>query len=67
MSKIIKPDAGKKIFMDDAGKLNIPDDPIIPFIQGDGIGEDIWKASVRVFDSAVKKEFQYRLHSRPRY
>jgi isocitrate dehydrogenase len=36
------------------GGLVVPDDPIIPFIEGDGIGPDIWAASVRVFDSAVK-------------
>ena len=38
-------------------KLIVPDDPIIPFIEGDGIGEDIWRASVRVFDAAVQKVF----------
>src|SRR5215471_13215866 len=37
------------------GKLAVPNDPIIPFIEGDGTGRDIWKASVRVFDAAVKK------------
>ena len=37
------------------GKLSVPADPIIPFIEGDGTGRDIWKASVRVFDAAVKK------------
>jgi len=40
-----------------AGHLEVPDNPIIPFIQGDGIGPDIWKAAVRVFDAAVKKAF----------
>jgi len=39
------------------GKLNIPDYPTIPFIQGDGTGPDIWKASVRVFDAAVEKAY----------
>ncbi len=39
------------------GKLNIPDNPIIPFIEGDGTGRDIWKASVRVFDAAVAKAY----------
>ena len=39
------------------GKLVVPDNPIIPFIEGDGTGRDIWKASVRVFDAAVKKAF----------
>ena len=39
------------------GMLQVPAMPIIPFIEGDGIGPDIWKASVRVFDSAVNKAF----------
>ncbi|MPZ74055.1 MAG: NADP-dependent isocitrate dehydrogenase [Nitriliruptorales bacterium] len=37
--------------------LNVPDEPIIPFIEGDGIGPDIWRASVRVFDAAVEKAY----------
>ena len=37
--------------------LVVPDDPIIPFIEGDGTGADIWRASVRVFDAAVQKAF----------
>ncbi|CAN5412596.1 NADP-dependent isocitrate dehydrogenase [soil metagenome] len=37
--------------------LNVPDEPIIPFIEGDGIGPDIWAASVRVFDAAVEKAY----------
>jgi isocitrate dehydrogenase len=37
--------------------LNVPSDPIIPFIEGDGIGPDIWAASVRVFDAAVEKAY----------
>lgn len=39
------------------GKLNVPNDPIIPFIEGDGIGPDIWAAAVRVFDAAVKMAY----------
>jgi isocitrate dehydrogenase len=39
------------------GKLIVPDNPIIPFIEGDGTGRDIWRASVRIFDSAVKKAY----------
>ncbi len=39
------------------GKLIVPNDPIIPFIEGDGTGPDIWAASVRVFDAAVQKAF----------
>jgi len=40
-----------------AGKLNVPADPILPFIEGDGTGPDIWRASVRVFDAAVEKAY----------
>ena len=40
------------------GKLNVPDNPVIPFIEGDGTGRDIWKASVRVFDAAVNKVYK---------
>ncbi|MFN4081357.1 MAG: NADP-dependent isocitrate dehydrogenase [Saprospiraceae bacterium] len=39
------------------GKLRVPNDPVIPFIEGDGIGPDIWAASQRVFDAAVDKAF----------
>ena len=39
------------------GKLQVPDHPIIPFIEGDGTGPDIWRASVRVFDAAVAKAY----------
>ena len=37
--------------------LTVPNHPIIPFIEGDGIGPDIWAASVRVFDAAVEKAY----------
>jgi isocitrate dehydrogenase len=47
----------EKIKMGDDGKLTVPNNPTIPFIEGDGIGPDIWKASVRVFDAAVEKAF----------
>ena len=39
------------------GKYTIPDNPIIPFIEGDGTGRDIWKASQRVFDAAVEHAY----------
>ncbi len=39
------------------GKLNVPDHPIVPFIEGDGTGRDIWRASVRVLDAAVEKAY----------
>ncbi|MDQ3016324.1 MAG: NADP-dependent isocitrate dehydrogenase [Bacteroidota bacterium] len=47
---------GTKITMSAAG-ISVPDNPIIPFIEGDGTGPDIWAASVRVFDAAVKKAY----------
>ncbi len=53
--KDIAPPAGEKITRDQ--KLNVPDNPIIPFIRGDGTGPDIWAASVRVMDAAVKKAY----------
>ena len=52
--KDITPPAGGRITTS-AGKLNVPDNPVIPFIRGDGTGPDIWAASVRVFDAAVQK------------
>lgn len=48
---------GEKIKVVD-GKLVTPDYPVIPFIEGDGIGPDIWKAAERVFDAAVEKAYQ---------
>jgi isocitrate dehydrogenase len=51
------PMQGSKITVSKTGKLKVPNDPIIPFIEGDGIGPDIWAASVRVFDAAVEKAF----------
>src|SRR5712675_25566 len=42
------------------GQLVVPDDPIIPFIEGDGTGPDIWRASVRVLDAAVEKAYHAR-------
>jgi isocitrate dehydrogenase len=50
------PSNGKKIEYSN-GKYTVPDRPIIPFIEGDGTGRDIWKASVRVFDAAVEKAY----------
>ena len=47
--------AREKIQYTPDGKQNVPDQPIIPFIEGDGVGPDIWRASVRVFDAAVEK------------
>jgi isocitrate dehydrogenase len=42
------------------GKISVPDNPVIPFIEGDGTGPDIWRASVRVFDAAIEKAFMGR-------
>src|SRR5439155_22830766 len=39
------------------GRLGVPDNPIIPFVEGDGTGPDIWRASVRVFDAAVQRAY----------
>ncbi len=50
------PSAGEKIDWR-GGKLSVPSNPIIPFIEGDGTGPDIWKASQRVFDAAVEKAY----------
>ena len=55
-SQIKVPENGKKITVEN-GKLNIPDEPIIPFIEGDGIGSDITKAMITVVDAAVSKAF----------
>ncbi len=49
--------AGEKITLGGDGKLNVPDNPIMPFIEGDGTGPDIWRASVRVLDAAVEKGY----------
>ena len=49
--------SGSKITMTKRGKLVVPNHPIIPFIEGDGIGPDIWAAAVRVFDAAVEKAY----------
>src|SRR5687767_4047593 len=54
--KVTPPAGGAKITIQN-GKLAVPDQPIIPFIIGDGTGPDIWHASVRVMDSAVAKAY----------
>ena len=56
MENIKTPQNGQKISISN-GKLNVPSNPIVPFIEGDGIGADIWAASVRVFDQAVLKAY----------
>src|SRR6266513_1094562 len=51
------PPGGERISFKD-GALTVPDSPIIPFVEGDGTGPDIWRASVRVFDAAVERAYQ---------
>lgn len=55
------PTKGARISYSD-GRYQVPDNPIIPFIEGDGTGRDIWKASVRVFDAAVEKAYTGKRH-----
>jgi isocitrate dehydrogenase len=50
------PSQGERITIEN-GKLRVPNNPVIPFIEGDGTGPDIWKSSVAVFDAAVKKAY----------
>jgi len=50
------PAGGEKITIS-GGRLQVPDEPIIPFVEGDGTGRDIWRASVRVFDAAIQKAY----------
>ena len=54
--KLNVPAQGQKITIAN-GKLVVPDQPIVPFIEGDGTGPDIWRASVRVMDAAVQKAY----------
>jgi isocitrate dehydrogenase len=54
--KLTVPPQGQKITIQN-GKLAVPDQPIVPFIEGDGTGPDIWRASVRVLDAAVQKAY----------
>jgi len=56
MADFPRPSTGEAITMRD-GTLSVPDRPIIPFIEGDGTGPDIWRASVRVLDAAVEKAY----------
>ncbi len=56
MASKVKIPTGQKITIEH-GKLRVPDHPIIPFIEGDGTGPDIWRASVRVFDAAVAQAY----------
>lgn len=61
VSKTDAPVIGGKITFQN-GQLQVPDDPIIPFIEGDGIGPDVWNASKRVLDAAVAKAYSGQRH-----
>jgi isocitrate dehydrogenase len=54
---VIVPIEGEKVYIQD-GMLQVPDNPILPFVEGDGTGRDIWRASVRVFNAAVEKAYR---------
>ena len=56
-NKIKVPSEGKKLTIDSNGRLNVPDNPIVPFIEGDGIGIDITPAMLNVVDAAVNKAY----------
>jgi isocitrate dehydrogenase len=58
--KDVTPPAGGQTISISGGTLKVPDRPIIPFIEGDGTGPDIWRASQRVFDAAVEKAYKGR-------
>ena len=56
-NKINVPPEGKKITLDSNGKINVPDNPIVPYIEGDGIGIDITPAMLNAVDAAVEKAY----------
>ncbi|MEO1481211.1 MAG: isocitrate dehydrogenase (NADP(+)) [Myxococcota bacterium] len=56
-AKLNPPTTGEKVTLNADGTVTVPDNPIIPFIEGDGIGVDIWAASQPVFDAAVEKAY----------
>ena len=56
MTSLTPPPNGSPITMQN-GKLVVPDNPIIPYIEGDGTGPDIWRATVRVLDAAVASAY----------
>jgi len=57
MTLALQPPAGERISMGADGRLNVPDQPIVPFIEGDGTGPELWDASLRVFEAAVAKAY----------
>jgi len=54
---VTRPERGEALRVDDEGRLRVPDEPVLPFIEGDGTGPDIWRATVRVLDAAVKRAY----------
>jgi len=56
-SPLIAPSRGEPIRMSAQGHLEVPDEPILPFIEGDGTGPDIWRAAQRVLDAAVQSAY----------
>lgn len=60
-NKLTPPSTGESLTVTQ-GKLHVPDHPIIPFIEGDGTGPDIWRVSQRVFDAAVEKAYKGKKH-----
>ena len=56
--QIVKVPAGGESIGVQNGKLQVPDHPVVPFVEGDGTGRDIWRASVRVMDAAVEKAYR---------
>src|SRR5258708_10252281 len=66
--RIPKPQSGTRIDYKD-GKLIVPDDPIVPFIEGDGTGADIWRATRYVLDGAVEKVYggEKKIHRHERF
>ena len=56
-SKIVRPNRGEKITVNTDFSLNVPDEPIIPYIEGDGTGIDISPVMIKVVDAAVEKAY----------
>ena len=61
--KDLTPPQGGRIEIS-GGALRVPDDPIVPYVEGDGTGRDIWRASQRVFDAAVREGLRRQAHDR---
>ena len=58
--RVVTVPADGETIRDEAGELNVPDNPIVPFIEGDGIGPDIWRATRHVVDESVRKAYEGR-------